>query len=184
MIYVQKKIPRIVVYIILIGLSLIIGLILGYTPGNSLNGFFTFLFLGIWASYTVAVFIRIKKMREFHSALNSGILIAGNLFISAFYGIWGEFTPILDQRLFPSSSLQINWWITIFSLPYLVFVVFLLLFSIIRYFSVYLGNKAFNARKFVVLMAFILFFRPKLANILGHSGQWLGMLLLSRLRHI
>jgi len=152
---VQKKIPRIVIYLILIGISLVIGLILDYTPGNSLNGFFTFLFIGIWVSYTVGVFIRIKKMREYRSGLNNGVIILGNLLISAFYGMWGDFTPILIQKLFPNSSLQINLWITFFSLSYLVFSTFLLLFSITKYFSIYIGNKAFNARKFTVLMGFI-----------------------------
>jgi hypothetical protein len=152
---VQKKIPRIVIYIVLIGITLITGLILGYSPGSSLTGFFTFLFIGIWASYTVGIIIRIKKMREYHATLNNGVLIFGNLLISSLYGIWGDFTPFLVQKLFPSTFLQINWWIAIFSLPYLVFSIFLLLFSITKYFSIYLGNKAFNARKFTVLMALI-----------------------------
>ncbi len=154
-IHVQNKIPRIVIYLILIGLSLVIGLILGYTPGNSLTGFFTFLFIGIWASYTVGVFIRIKKMREYRSALNSGMLIFGNLLISAFYGIWGDFSPILIQRLFPDTVLQINLWVTIFSLPYFVFGIFLLLFSITRYFTIFIRNKSFNGRKFTILMGFL-----------------------------
>lgn len=163
------KIPKILIYVILIGLSLLIGVIIGYTPRNSAEGFLSFLFIGIWVSYTVDIFIRIKKMREYRSTLNNGILIFGNLIISGFYGIWGDFTPIFVQKLFPHTSLQINFWVAVFSIPYLIFGSFLLLFSITKYFAVYIGEKAFNARKFTVLMGFI-FLGFDLSYILLRQG--------------
>jgi hypothetical protein len=152
---VTVKIPKIVIYLIVIGLSLVIGVIIGYTPSESVNGFLSFLFIGIWISYTINLFIRIKKMREYRFTLNDGFLIFGILLISVLYAIWGDFTPILAEKLFPTTHLQLNFWIVIFSTPYLVFGTFLLLFSITRYFTVYFGEKAFNARKFTVLMGFL-----------------------------
>lgn len=154
---------------VIIGLSLLIGVILGYTPSNSLNGFFSFLFIGIWLSYTITVLFRIKKMREYHSSLNNALLIFGDLFISAFYGIWGDFTPILIQRIFPTTSMKINLWTATFSLPYLIFGTFLLLFSITKYFAVYLGNKAINARKFTIFTG-IVFLGLDLSYILLRQG--------------
>ena len=164
------KIPKIVIYVVLIGLCLVIAVIIGFTPSESVNGFLSFLFIGIWISYSVDIFIRIKKMREYRSTLNNGFLIFGNLLISAFYGIWGEFTPIFIRRVFPNTSLQLNYWVVIFSLPYLIFGTFLLLFSITKYFAVYLGEKAFNARKFTVLMGF-LFLGMDLSLILYFSSE-------------
>ena len=99
---------------------MLIGVILGYTPSASLNGFFSFAFIGIWVSYTVGILIRIKKMREYHSRLNDGVLLFGNLFISLVFGIWGDFTPILSQNFF----VQIKIWNIIFTLPYIVFGLF------------------------------------------------------------
>lgn len=181
MIYVATKIPRILIYVVLIGLSLVIGVILGYTPGTSVAGFLSFLFIGIWICYTVEIFIRIKKMREYRSTLNNGPLIFGNLLFSSFYGILGDFTPFLSQRLFPDTFLQVNFWVAIFSLPYLIFGSFLLLFSITKYFSVYINNNAFNARKFTVLMGFVFLGFDLMYIFLRHEVFSLGSLDFSHL---
>ncbi len=109
-------------------------------------------------------------MREYRSTLNNALLIFGNLLISTLYGIWGDFTPILIQRVFPTTSLQLNFWVAIFSIPYFVFGMFLLLFSITKYFAVYVNNKAINARKFTVLMGFI-FLGLDLSYILYYYPQ-------------
>ncbi len=94
-------------------------------------------------------------MREYRSSLNNAFLIFSILFIAGFFGIWGEFTPILNQKLFPATNLQINVWIVLFSIPYVIFGTFLLLFSITKYFSVYIGNKAYNARKYTIFMGIV-----------------------------
>jgi hypothetical protein len=175
-IYVASKIPRILIYVVLIGLSFVIGVIFGYTPGTSVAGFLSFFFIGIWICYTVELFIRIKKMREYRSTLNNGAIIFGNLLVSSFYGILGDFAPFLSQRLFPDTFLQINFWVAIFSLPYLIFGSFLLLFSITKYFSVYINNNAFNARKFTVLMGFVFLGFDLLYILLRHGIFSLGSL--------
>ncbi|TFG21211.1 MAG: hypothetical protein EU530_01075 [Promethearchaeota archaeon] len=175
------KIPRILIYVVLIGLSLVIGVIFGYTPGISVEGFLSFLFIGIWICYTVEIFIRIKKMKEYRSTLNNGALIFGNLLVSSFYGIFGDFTPFLNQALFPDTFLRINIWVTIFSLPYLIFGSFLLLFSITKYFSVYINDNAFNARKFTVLMGFVFLGFDLVYILLRHGVFSLGPLDFSHL---
>ncbi len=181
MIYVTTKIPRILIYVVLIGLSLVIGVIFGYTPGISAAGFLSFLFIGIWICYTIEIFIRIKKMKEYRSRLNNGALIFGNLLVSSFYGILGDFAPFFDQPLFPDTFLRINIWVTIFSLPYLIFGSFLLLFSITKYFSVYINDNAFNARKFTVLMGFVFLGFDLVYILLRHGVFSLGSLDFSHL---
>ena len=128
---------KIFLYLIVLCANLIIALVTNNTPDQSLNGFFSYILIGIWIIFTIEFFSKIKKIREFNSTHNNFFLIFGSLCIGTFYAIWGDFTPILNNNLI-SGNISFNTWILFFSCPYLIYGQFMLLLCLTKYFSIYL----------------------------------------------
>ena len=143
------NITKLAVYLIILILNLTIALLTGNSPNDSLNGFFSFIFLGIWICISIEFFFKIKKLREYNSSLNNFALIFGGLGMGVFYAIWGDYTTILSE-IPHSGNINFNIWIILFAVPYIFFSMVLLFLCISRYTNIYLGNKSIYARTFII----------------------------------
>ena len=143
------NLTKFIVYLIVLFINFFIALFTGNSPDQSLNGFFSFIFLGIWICTSIEYISKIKKLREYNSSLNNFALIFGGLGIGIFYAIWGDYTTILNENA-SSGNLNLNTWIILLAIPYMFFSMILLFLCLSKYTSIYLGNKSIYARTFFI----------------------------------
>ena len=151
------NITKIAIYLIVLVLNFFIALITGNSPNESLNGFFSIIFLGIWICISIEYVSKIKQLREYSSSLNNFALIFGGLGIGIFYAIWGDYTTILSENA-NSGNLNFNTWIILLAIPYMFFSMILLFLCISKYTSIYLGNKSIYARTFIIFTSIFYIF--------------------------
>jgi len=135
-------------YLSIAVISFLIALITNNMPDNSVNGFYSYIFMGLWLILTIEFILKIKQIKDFNSSHNNFFLIFGALLIGTLYAIWGDYTIIFSDEIL--SDISINNWILIFSTPYMLYGFILLFASIIKYFNIYLGQKSLNSRNFVL----------------------------------
>ena len=153
----KVKPTKIIIYLIVLVLNLAIALLTGNSPDESLNGFFSFIFLGIWICISIEYVSKIKKLREYNSSLNNFALIFGGLGVGVFYAIWGDFTTILSENA-NSGNINFNTWIILFAVPYMFLSIILLFLCLSKYTSIYLGNKSIYARTFIIFTSIFYIF--------------------------
>ena len=151
------KQPRFIFYIIVLVINLVIALSTGNSPNESLNGFFSFIFLGIWICISIEYSFKIKKLREYKSSLNNFAFIFGSIGMGIFYAIWGDYTTILTGNLI-AGNINFNAWMIILAIPYMFFSMSLLFLCISKYTSIYFGNKSINARTYIIFASVIYLF--------------------------
>ena len=151
------NITKIAIYLIVLVLNFFIALITGNSPNESLNGFFSIIFLGIWICISIEYISKIKQLREYSSPLNNFALIFGGLGIGIFYAIWGDYTTILSENA-NSGNLNFNTWIILLAIPYMIFSMILLFLCLSKYTSIYLGNKSIYARTFMIFTSIFYIF--------------------------
>ncbi len=145
----KMNLTKFIVYLIVLLLNFFIALLTGNSPAESLNGFFSFILLGIWICISIEYVSKIKKLREYNSSLNNFALIFGGLGMGIFYAIWGDFTTILSENA-NSGDINFNTWIILFATPYMFISMILLFLCLSKYTSIYFGNKSIYARTFII----------------------------------
>ncbi len=153
----KVNLTKFIIYLVVLLLNFFIALFTGNSPDQSLNGFFSFIFLGIWICISIEYVSKIKKLREYSSSLNNFALIFGGLGVGVFYGIWGDYTTILSENT-NSGNINFNTWIIILAIPYMFFSMILLFLCLTKYTSIYLGNKSIYARTFMIFASIFYIF--------------------------
>ncbi|WP_371802212.1 hypothetical protein [Candidatus Lokiarchaeum ossiferum] len=149
------KVSKIILYFVVLVVSLLIAVFTGNAPSDSLNGFFSHILLGLWLCILFEYVSKIKRVREYSASLNNFVIIFGGLLVGTFYGIWGDFTTILQDVVLPI-NVSFNIWTLILAVPYLFFSMILLSFCISKYFTVFIGTKSIDARPFMIITSLIL----------------------------
>ncbi|MHA1674846.1 MAG: hypothetical protein ACTSYI_14620 [Promethearchaeota archaeon] len=141
----NRNIQKFGIYLVILIISLITALATGNSPQQDINGFFSYLLLGIWICFSSEFFIKVKKNKEYLSDQNYFSLVAGSSIIGSFYGMWGDFTTILTLSPDGLTFVNFNFWQLIFSLPYLLIGAVYLALCTKKYFYVHFGSKSINA---------------------------------------
>ncbi len=152
----KANLTKFAIYSIVLIINLTIALLTGNSPDESLNGFFSFIFLGIWICISIEYVTKIKKLREYNSSLNNFALIFGGLGMGIFYAIWGDYTTILNAN--GNSGINFNTWIILLAVPYMFISIILLFLCLSKYTSIYLGNKTIYARTFIIFTSIFYIF--------------------------
>ena len=145
----KMNLTRFIVYIIVLVINLIIALSTGNSPSESLNGFFSFIFLGIWICISIEYIFKIRELQGYKSSMNNFAFIFGGVGMGIFYAIWGDYTTILNGNSI-SGNINFNTWIVILAIPYMFFSIILLFLCISKYSSIYFGDKSINPRTFII----------------------------------
>ena len=135
-------------YVIAFFICLIIAI---YSNGNTRPpgaAFYSWVFIGIWLTFTLYFWENLKRASEFNSPHNSFTFIFAPLFFGLIASFWGYFTPFWQINLFGSGILYLSAWDLVFSLPYQITGI-IFLWSCFRKFEwVYVSNTALRARRF------------------------------------
>lgn len=118
----------------------------GNIPAGS--DFYSWLFVGVWCTFTLYFGDNLKRSSEFNSPHNTFTYISAPLFVGLIFCFWGYFTSILPNNLFDGSSVWMSGWDLIFSFPYLLIGSVLLWKCFRKYDWVYVGSSSFKARRF------------------------------------
>ena len=153
----KVNLTKFAIYSIVLIINLTISLLTGNSPDESLNGFFSFIFLGIWICISIEYVTKIRKLREYNSSLNNFALIFGGLGMGVFYAIWGDYTTILSGNG-NSGDINFNTWIILLATPYMFVSMILLFLCLSKYTSIYLGNKSIYARTFIIFTSLFYIF--------------------------
>ena len=152
----SRNIQKIGIYLLILIIIFIIALVSGNSPQQNINGFCSFLLLGLWICWSSEFFLKVKKNKEYLSDQNYFSLIVGSLFLGSFYAMWGDFTTILAS---PSQNdapiLGFNLWQILLALPYLLISTIFLLLCIKKYFFVHIGSKSVSARITSIILSLI-----------------------------
>ncbi|MHA1618045.1 MAG: hypothetical protein ACTSVZ_02115 [Promethearchaeota archaeon] len=149
----KRNIQKFGIYLVILIISLIVALATGNSPQQDINGFISYLLLGIWICGSGEFFIKVKKNKEYLSDQNYISLIAGSLLLGSFYGMWGDFTTILTLSPDGPSFLSFNFWQLIFALPYILIGAVYLALCTKKYFYVHFGSKSMNARGTSIILS-------------------------------
>jgi hypothetical protein len=148
------NIKRYITIIVLIGIA--IGLYLIIDSNDSDNLIITWILVVIWVFFTISWINRIKRIRDFNSPHDSAYLTLGSLMIYVYYGIWGNYTAILQESLWNLFDYGINIWTTLFSFPYFLYSLFGLSKCFRKFSSVYIGTHPLNSKKFAIFSIILL----------------------------
>lgn len=158
--------PKLITYALILLISFIIALVANNESGSYLNGFYSYVLVGIWIICTSEFVIRIKRNRDYLADQNQMILIFGSLFLGNFYGWWGDLTPIFTNSLLPGITwVSLNVWQTIFAAPYLFIGTIFLILCLKKYFYIYLGKKSVSSQGTAIVLS-IFFFVSNLVYLL------------------
>ncbi len=142
----NRNIQRYGIYLVILIISLIVALATGNSPQQNINGFFSYILLGIWICCSGEFFIKVKKNKEYLSDQNYLSLIAGSLLLGSFYGMWGDFTTILTLSPDGFSFMSFNFWQLVLALPYQLIGGIFMVLCVKKYFYVHWGSKSISAR--------------------------------------
>ena len=151
-----------------------IGYYLGADFDAPHNDMLSWILAGIWISYSLTFFGRIRMANQYNSPFNSFFFVFGALFMGVMYLIWGNYTIILTEDLVPEYDFYLSIWIGIFAMPFIIFGLIMLIFCFKRYFTVYIGQTPINARTFAFFNSFFII-GINLFMLFGQSGtfsQW------------
>jgi F0F1-type ATP synthase membrane subunit b/b' len=151
------KLTKYIIYLVILAIHLVIALFTGNSPNDSLNGFLSYMFLGMWICISMGYLSKMKRIREYSASMNNFGLIFGGLGVGIFYAIWGDYTTILSANVF-SLNVSFNPWIIILALPYLFYSMLLLSLCFSKYFHIYFGNKSIGARTFSLFTGIVFLF--------------------------
>ncbi len=130
-------------------------LVLAFIISNPLepagmNGFISWITVGIWLVFTVKFIGHSNYMRQIGSPHSKSFFIAGSYFVAYLSSIWGNFTTILGTNLTGTAWFYVSPWMLIFSLPYVLYSIHAIQSTFRTYFSITVGTRTVNARKFGV----------------------------------
>ena len=151
------KLTKYIIYLVVLAIHLVLALFTGNPPSEPMNGFLSYMFLGMWICISIAYLSKMKRIKEYSASMNNFTLIFGGLGVGIFYAIWGDYTTILSENVF-SLNVSFNIWIIILALPYLLYSMLLLSFCFSKYFHIYFGDKSVGARTFSSLTCLLFIF--------------------------
>jgi len=116
--------------------------------------------VGLWFNYLIKFFEKTRNYREYNSPHNTSFFILSVIFIGLFYLYTGYYSELFNQNLIDESisGIFLTPWISIFSLPFLVYGLYSIYSCIKKYEVVYLyKQRSVNADKFAIGLSIFIF---------------------------